>query len=208
MITEVKNATYGNVYITDGEGNFLYVYGLNSADGSTRYDAMNPKPDEGDTVTLYGVIGMYTDPQMKAAWVIDFTPGELEEEEPDADAVTIAFDNKSKRSTFTTSKQVWAENGITVTNNKGASTSNVADYAAPARFYKSSTVIVEYANGFTKIEFACNTASYATALKSSIKTGTVTVENTKVIVVLDAAATSFEVVLDGGQVRMDSLTVS
>ncbi len=208
VITEIKNATYGNVYITDGEGNFLYVYGLNSADGSTRYDAMNPKPDEGDTVTLYGVIGMYTDPQMKAAWVIDFTPGELEEEEPDAEAVTIAFDNKSKRSTFTTSKQVWAENGITVTNNKGASTSNVADYAAPARFYKSSTVIVEYANGFTKIEFACNTASYATALKSSIKTGTVTVENTKVIVVLDAAATSFEVVLDGGQVRMDSLTVS
>ena len=40
---------------------------------------------------------------------------------------TITFDATSKRTVFNTNQQVWVENGITVTNNKSASTSNVAD---------------------------------------------------------------------------------
>ena len=38
---------------------------------------------------------------------------------------TITFDNTSKRTVGTTSQQVWKENGITVTNNKASSSSNV-----------------------------------------------------------------------------------
>ena len=121
---------------------------------------------------------------------------------------TITFDSTSKRTEFDTSHQVWVENGITVTNNKGSSTSNVANYSKPARFYKSSQLIVEYP-GMTKIEFDCNSASYATALKSSISGYTVTVNSDKVIVTFSAPVDSFTISsLTGGQVRMDGLTVT
>lgn len=59
---------------------------------------------------------------------------------------TITFDDPSKAQ-WSTSQQLWQENGITVTNNKAASTSNIdvaKKYSNPARFYKSSEVIVEY----------------------------------------------------------------
>ena len=61
----------------------------------------------------------------------------------------------------------------------------------------------------TKIDFACNNTTYATALQSSITAGgTVTVDGKIVTVVLSTASTSFNVAsLTGGQVRMDSITV-
>ena len=123
---------------------------------------------------------------------------------------TITFDDTAKRTERTTSIQVWEENGIKVTNNKASSTSNVADYVKPARFYKSSELIVEGA-GMTTIVFDCNSGSYATALKNSIGTvtgATVTVSSDKVTVVLSAAVDSFTVTLTGGQVRMDGITVN
>ena len=129
------------------------------------------------------------------------------EVETPVDAVTLSFADKANRTEFTSTKQVWMQNGITLTNDKGSSTSNVADYANPARFYKSSKITVEYP-GMTKIEFECNSSSYATALKSSITTGTVSVNGSVVTVQLAAAADSYVIAsLTGGQVRMNSLTV-
>ena len=76
VITEVKNATYGNVMISDGT-NSLYVYGLYSADGSVRYDAMETKPVVGDTITVMGVLGQYNDTvQLKNGWLQELVPGE------------------------------------------------------------------------------------------------------------------------------------
>ena len=71
VITEVYNTTYGNMKITDGEGNILTVYGTYSADGSARYDAMSVKPVAGDTVTVYGILGQYNGTaQMKNGWIV------------------------------------------------------------------------------------------------------------------------------------------
>ena len=56
---------------------------------------------------------------------------------------TLTFDDKAKRTVFNTSQQVWTENGITVVNDKSTSTSNVADYAKPVRFYASSAITVK-----------------------------------------------------------------
>ena len=83
-------------------------------------------------------------------------------------SASITFNSTAKRTSFSTSAQVWEENDITVTNNKASSTSNVADYSNPARFYKSSQLIVEYVEPMTKIVFDCNSTSYATALQTSI----------------------------------------
>jgi DNA-binding transcriptional regulator YdaS (Cro superfamily) len=60
----------------------------------------------------------------------------------------------------------------------------------------------------SKIEFACNNASYASALQMSLGATPATVEDSKVIVSLSSASTSFTVAsLTGGQVSMDSITV-
>ena len=70
VITNVYNTQYGNMYIQDEDGNELCIYGLYSADGNTRYDAMESKPVKGDEVTVYTVLGMYdTTKQGKNAWL-------------------------------------------------------------------------------------------------------------------------------------------
>ena len=45
----------------------------------------------------------------------------------DASAV-IDFTDIANRTAYSTEQQVWEQNGIVVTNDKGASTSNVGDY--------------------------------------------------------------------------------
>lgn len=121
---------------------------------------------------------------------------------------TLTFDNKAKRTTYTTSKQVWEDNDIVVTNDKSSSTSNVGDYVNPARFYKSSKLTVTAPGNIQSIVFDCNNSTYANDLKSSIKTGTVSVASDKVTVVLDGSTTDFVVASLSAQVRMDAITVT
>ncbi len=121
---------------------------------------------------------------------------------------TLTFNDTSKRTEFSTSKQVWVENGVTVTNNKSSSTTNVADYASPARFYAKSELIVSGA-GMKTIVFDCNSSSYATALGNSITDATVSVSvsEDKVTVTFAEVVDSFTITLSA-QVRMDSITVN
>ena len=130
-------------------------------------------------------------------------------EAPTSSSATITFDDTTKRTTFTTSQQVWEENGITVTNNKSSSTSNVADYVQPARFYKSSNLIIKYNAKMTKIEVNCNTADYATAFGDSISdtNATVTVSDKVVSIVFTEAVESFTIASMSAQVRVDSINV-
>ena len=168
VVKEIKNTTYGNMYIQDGSGNSIYVYGTYSADGSTRYDAMSVKPVAGDTVTLYGVVGNYNGAQIKNAWLVAHTPATPEVTTPEvttpadnpttppiAGEATISFADKANRTEFSTSKQVWKQNGITVTNDKASASSDVADYANPVRFYQGSNVTISYPN-MTKIVLDCH----------------------------------------------------
>lgn len=133
----------------------------------------------------------------------------------DGDAVepveaTLSFADKEQRTSYSTSKQVWEQNDIILTNEKGSSTSNVGDYADPARFYKSSKITIEAPGEISQIVFTCGSSAYATALKDSINSGgTVTASGSTVTVVLTAPSTSFVISsLSGGQVRMNSLTVT
>ncbi len=117
VITEVYNTQYGNMRITDEDGNILTIYGTYDADGTNRYDAMATKPVAGDTVTIYGVIGQYNGTaQIKNGWVVEHTPGEGEPEpEPDdnndpaADSVltileAIALGESKSHNTYTEGK--------------------------------------------------------------------------------------------------------
>ena len=127
-----------------------------------------------------------------------------------SDILTLTFDDEAKRTSFSADVQVWEENGIKLTNNKGGSSSNVADYSNPARFYKSSELIIECAS-MGKIVFNCNTAAYATALKGAIPNvdgGSVEVNAKELTVTFTKPVDIFKIdSLLGGQVRVDSITV-
>ena len=73
-ISDVYGTTYGNMKLVDENNTEFTVYGLYSADGATRYDAMTVKPVKGDTITVYGVIGAYQQTaQMNNGWLQSHT---------------------------------------------------------------------------------------------------------------------------------------
>ena len=162
-------------------------------------------PDEETKVTVTATITC-GDESETAVFEIVVAHKDVNAAEPTA--YSVSFANTANRTEFSSSKQVWVQNGVTITNEKASSTSNVADYANPARFYKSSSLTFA-AKGMVKIEITCNNSSYATALANSISDANVTVTtNNKVVTITFAAATdSWTIATLGAQVRVDSLVV-
>lgn len=205
VIKNVANTNYGNFDLQDETGT-VYVYGLYDESGNKVFTSLGLK--EGDTLTMRGVRTSYKEsPQVGSGVYVSHISAPVQEQ-PTNEA-TLSFADAANRLEWDTNHQIWSANGITLTNNKGASTSNVADYVAPARFYKSSEIIVECDKAFSKIEFVCGNAEYATALLNSITSGNATADGSSVIVTFDSAVTSYTVAsLTGGQVRMNKLTVT
>lgn len=109
VVISIDNPTYGNVYIQDADGNKLYIYGLYSADGTVRFDKMDPQPAVGDTITVVGILGNYKgSPQMKNGWVTKLVAGEVKV--PDPTEVTIPEANTigaaQEHNTYTTEKYI------------------------------------------------------------------------------------------------------
>ena len=160
-------------------------------------------------VEVYGYVLYYASSYLNIMLVECKDLGAVETPNPDTGVKVVMFDDKSKRTEFSTSKQVWVQNEVTVINNKDQSTSNVGDYANPARFYKGSQLIIQ-STGMQKIEFTCNSSSYAKALETAIIAAgfTCTVSGNVVTVVFTQPTDSFTISLTAGQVRMDSLTAT
>ena len=114
-IKSIVNTQYGNLYIEDEAGNEFYVYGLNDEYGN-KFEAMDPQPKVGDTITAYGQIGKYNSAQMKNAQMTAYTPGEGGDvggdepvEDPTADTVltipdALALGASKDHDTYTAGK--------------------------------------------------------------------------------------------------------
>ena len=75
---------------------------------------------------------------------------------------TIIFDtDATNRVELSTASQVWKNGDLTVTNNKGSATSNVAHYTNPVRFYKGSEIIIAYP-GMITLVISAPTDTYGT----------------------------------------------
>ena len=90
-----------------------------------------------------------------------------EEVAPQETTATIDFSTTDNRVSQDTEKQIWAQNGITLTNNKHESTSDIRDYSNPVRIYAKTSVTIEYA-GLNKLVVTCPTQNYANALKDGV----------------------------------------
>lgn len=119
---------------------------------------------------------------------------------------TLSFANKAQRTSFSTTKQVWEQNGITLTNDKASSSTSVADYANPARFYKSSKITIEAPGNIKKISFQCNTNAYASTLSVNISGSGIS--GKYVNVTLDASTNTFSIDELSGQIRLDAIIVT
>ena len=126
--------------------------------------------------------------------------------EPSVKEGNISFANTTQRTSFSTSAQVWADGDVTFTNNKAASTTNIADYSNPVRLYANSELVFAAPGNITSIVVTCDSASYATTLVSSA--GSEAVANGAVVTITPtAAATTYTVAKLTAQLRLDSVTV-
>lgn len=124
----------------------------------------------------------------------------------------LSFSSTANRTSYSTTKQVWEQNGVKLINDKASSSSNVGNYSNPIRLYQGSKVTIE-GKGMTKVVIVRNSASKATAanIQSYIKSAnsgvTVTVSGNTITVVFATPVDSFYFSC-GAQVRLDSITVN
>ena len=79
VIDSITSTQWGNMIIKDADGNTVTIYGLYSQDGATRYDAMDVKPQVGDTITVVSVVSNFKGTvQLKNARLFELVPGEVE----------------------------------------------------------------------------------------------------------------------------------
>lgn len=89
-IETITNAQYGAMVITDGNDS-ISVYGTYSKDGSVGYADMKDKPYKGDEVLLYCILQNFNGKkEIKDARLISFKKSELDVNEADYTAMTIA----------------------------------------------------------------------------------------------------------------------
>ena len=120
---------------------------------------------------------------------------------------TITFDNTTKRTEYSSSKQVWVENGITVTNDGGS----VGDYYNPARFYKNTTVKIEAPGKISTIVFSSPSGTESKYLLNLSDDTGYTVSgsaSTTVTVTLTTPSETFLFVNSVQQARFSSITVT
>lgn len=121
---------------------------------------------------------------------------------------TITFDNTSKRTSVSTTQQIWEENGIVFTNNKGSGSDINESYFNPVRVYKNSEVVIEYGKTITKIDFATSGSDYAEKLESSLSSlGDISTSGNTVTLVLTQPTKSFTFTNSGGATRFNSITI-
>ena len=117
---------------------------------------------------------------------------------------TISFANTDQRTTFSTETQVWENENVTLTNNKG--TGSIANYSGPVRFYKNTEIVIEAPGNIIEIEFNSASGDYFTNLKNLLPDASVS--GTIVTQIYDASSNIVSYTLSTGQIRLNSITVT
>lgn len=124
---------------------------------------------------------------------------------------TINFDSGSFIETGETA-QIWSENGVTVTTNKGTYTNDfyttISDHT---RWYNGHEIVTEYAYPISKIVFTTTGTSYATNLANSLTSsglGTVTSSGTTITLELTIPSDTVTFSHVNSATRVTSMTLT
>ena len=185
---------------------------INVEEGLTAYYSVDNKASytKGTSLNITETTTVYAyakDAEGNQSDIVEATYTKIVPVDPNAKEVetTISFASTAQRVSQNTSEQVWANEGVTFTNNKASSSNDVANYSNPVRLYQNSNIVVEH-DAMTKILFVCSESKYATALKNSIGNAA-TVSGSNVTVTFANPVNDFTVKLTA-QVRLNSLTVT
>ena len=232
VITEVYNTTYGNMKITDGEGNILTIYGTYSTDGSTRYDKLAVKPVAGDTVIIYGIVGQYNDtPQIKNGWIIypetapevttpeETTPAPSTPETPAEGKVTYTFENYEAGEQYAQNEVHKLDDMVTVTTNDAHFTKQIRLYQQAENSYgpaRNGTAIFETASAIKSLSIKAGEKKVPIEVYGStngndwVLITTITVETTEYVdfeITLGSTEyTYIKLAAIAGQARVSSVT--
>ena len=191
--TEFKNM---NVTLKDETGT-LYVYRL-----ATQVKL-------GDIVTLTGKMATYNDARQIGAGATAVVTGHDTSYDPVAGSASISFASTANRTSLSTTQQVWEQNGIKVTGDKASSTTNVADYSNPARFYKGSNLTIEFTSAISKIVITCSGgAKYYVLEEQAVSAGTLSVDGAVCTITFDTPVTSVVLTNLGQQTRITTIEVT
>jgi hypothetical protein len=118
-------------------------------------------------------------------------------------SASLSFASTAQRTVYTGTQQVWVQNGITFTNDKASSTTNIGNYYNPVRLYQNSKVTVEAPGNIKTITVDC------TGLDNKYITpwgGTAT--NKIVTITLDGTSNTYTISKLSAQARAYSITVT
>lgn len=129
------------------------------------------------------------------------------------ETATLDFTKANNCTSIDADKQIWTENGITLTNDKHDSPTNVTNYTPadddPIRCYKNSKITITHtSNKIAKIVFKCSESKYNISIGSSEKYEVNANGNTTTTVTFKELVASYEQVLSSGQVRLNSIEVT
>ena len=128
------------------------------------------------------------------------------------ETATLDFTKANNCTSIDADKQIWTENGITLTNIKNSSTTPVNNYTPtndkPARCYKNSKITITHtSNKIAKIVFKCSENNYNISIGDDDKYEVVANGTTTTVTFKEPVA-SYEQVLSSGQVRLNSIEVT
>ena len=125
------------------------------------------------------------------------------------ETATLSFADAAQRVSFSSTQQVWKQNGIVFTNNQARSSTPVADYVDPVRCYKGSNIVIDCNDlgDITKAQFKCDDSEHASDLACSVG-NEASESNTLVTLVPESKTKVYEISLSCGQTRIDLLTVT
>ena len=218
-VTEVfdNNGQYStpNLTVKDEKGNSIQIY---KAAVVKENGAWTVKV--GDIIDYTGSVGIHKETlqlrNTETTEIVITGAAEVPEETPDVpqeptgESVKISFADVANRTDLSTTKQVWQQNGITVTNEKTGDSSEIVDYSNPARFYKYSKLTIA-CSGMKTLVVNCRYEDNAQALltvANAMSGVTATINGTVVTIQLSAAADSFVIdSLSAGKVFVYDITI-
>ena len=186
-------------YISDDAGNKILIFraakevtmnDIVKVEGTITIYSNTAQVAQGATVTILEE-GVYEDPTASLT---------------DGAAASISFADASNRTEYSAERQVWTANGITLTNEKAASTTDVNNAVNPVRIYAHTSLKIEYTSAMTKIIIVTGGGKILDA-GTSLDGATLTIKENIMVIELDEAATSYTITDVAKQVRIQDLYV-
>lgn len=158
----------------------------------------------GDTVLTADADGYYTTEVAGEITIsIEFKNAPTYVEE----TVTISFASTENRVSWNADQQIWSQNGITVINDKAASSNEVIDSSNPVRFYANSNLTIEY-SGMVKIVVQCDGSKRLLEAESISNGGIITTSGSVTTITFEDAVDSVVLTKLTQQARVDSIEIT